>query len=93
MTDPKITRAVALYIITEAKKIISDGWGSIDEITGEQGVGIADDLGGDTNASRFLNHCIHFVRFLSGVIRQAVIESDQETRSLGQLMTDDLGDF
>lgn len=93
MADPKVTRAVAIYMITEAKKIILDGWGNIDEITGEQGPGIVDDLGGDTNAHRFLNHCIHFVRFLSGVIRQAVIESDQETRSLGQLMSDDLGDF
>jgi len=93
MADPRITRSVAIYIILELKKIIMDGWGPVDTITGDMLPGIIDEIPSDTNANRFANHCMHMARFIAGILKQAILDADQESRSIDALMSEDIGEL
>lgn len=77
MVNPTISSSVARYIVSEATKLLKDGWGERDGDSGLHGTGLIDEMGGDTNSYRFMNATLAFVRFIAGILSHALIESEE----------------
>lgn len=82
MSEIKISRSVAQYIVQVLTKLIADGWGP-EDVYGTQGMGIVNDIPMDSNPFRYVHSLLHFCRYIAGILDNALnAEELEESRAL-----------
>lgn len=82
MSEIKISRSVAQYIVQVLTKLIHDGWGP-EDVYGTQGLGIVNDIPMDSNPFRYVHSLLHFCRYIAGILDNALnAEELEESRAL-----------
>lgn len=73
----RITRQVLMYLISESSKLLKAGWGEKDN-DGVYGPGIIDELPSDTEAHRFMDFALAFIRYTSSILKYALADADDD---------------